>query len=181
MGGVETDVWGRTTLPGLFAAGEVACTGVHGANRLASNSLLEGLVFGARAAQAMCEPPAVGGMSAVHVVSGAASGVAAAALSSAPDAARVPDLMWHAVGVIREGRALAAAVAELHALHHQFERRASESRADEVLQRAASLATVGWLMARAAARRDESRGAHFRTDFPAKDDLHWKVHVAENR
>ena len=62
MGGVETDVWGRTTLPGLYAAGEVACTGVHGANRLASNSLLEGLVFGARAAKAMLEPPQAGGM-----------------------------------------------------------------------------------------------------------------------
>ncbi len=58
MGGVETDLWGRTTLPGLYAAGEVACTGVHGANRLASNSLLEGLVFGARAAQAMLLPDA---------------------------------------------------------------------------------------------------------------------------
>ena len=62
MGGVETDIWGRTTLPGLYAAGEVACTGVHGANRLASNSLLEGLVFGARAAQAMLQPPLAGGM-----------------------------------------------------------------------------------------------------------------------
>ncbi len=56
MGGVQTDLWGKTTVPGLYAAGEVACTGVHGANRLASNSLLEGLVFGARAAQAMLEP-----------------------------------------------------------------------------------------------------------------------------
>src|SRR6185503_20185332 len=62
MGGVETDVFARTTLPGLFAAGEVACTGVHGANRLASNSLLEGLVFGARAAKAMLEPPQAGAM-----------------------------------------------------------------------------------------------------------------------
>ena len=57
MGGIDTDDWGRTSLPGLFAAGETACTGVHGANRLASNSLLEGLVFGARAADAMQLPP----------------------------------------------------------------------------------------------------------------------------
>ncbi len=57
MGGIDTDEWGRTSVPGLFAAGETACTGVHGANRLASNSLLEGLVFGARAADAMQLPP----------------------------------------------------------------------------------------------------------------------------
>ena len=68
MGGVDTDAWGRTSLPALYAAGEVACNGVHGANRLASNSLLEGLVFGARAAAAMQEAPAAAALKADRVV-----------------------------------------------------------------------------------------------------------------
>src|SRR6202040_4285658 len=69
MGGIDTDQWGRTSLAGLFAAGEAACTGVHGANRLASNSLLEGLVFGARAAQAMLRPPQAAPVKADRVAS----------------------------------------------------------------------------------------------------------------
>jgi L-aspartate oxidase len=181
MGGVETDVWGRSTLPGLYAAGEVACSGVHGANRLASNSLLEGLVFGARAAQAMRQPPAEGGMPDVRVVSEEWPEAIGTPVDVYVTAAQVPELMWDCVGVTRDGGRLTTAVGELHALHCHFEDRAVTARADESVQRSASIATVGWLMAKAARRRVESRGAHFRTDFPAKDDLHWKVHVAESR
>jgi L-aspartate oxidase len=162
MGGVETDVWGRTTIPGLYAAGEVACTGVHGANRLASNSLLEGLVFGARAAQAMLQPPATGGMSNVTVIT--QTEASARASSSAPEATAIQALMWEAAGLIRHAEALAPAVAQLRQWSG-----------------ASDLALVGYLIARAALRRQESRGGHFRADFQARDDLNWRIHVAELR
>ncbi len=186
MGGVETDIWGRTTVPGLYAAGEVACTGVHGANRLASNSLLEGLVFGARAAKAMLDPPREGGMSNVRIVAEDRESAATPVLSRQPVDGpwidkTIRSLMWEAVGVTRHGGTLNAAVQKLRGLHHHFERVAAQFPADELSARASSLGSVGWLMAKAALRREESRGAHFRTDFPAKDDLNWKIHVAENR
>jgi L-aspartate oxidase len=168
MGGVETDLWGRSTVPGLYAAGEVACTGAHGANRLASNSLLEGLVFGARAAAAMQQPPREGGMQDVRVMSERVGTpgdccprepARSVPANGAED--EVKRLMWQAVGVIRDARGLELAVARLRAL------------ADS-----SDLALVGALIARAALHREESRGAHFREDFPSRDDLHWKVHVA---
>lgn len=164
MGGVETDVCGRTSIAGLFAAGEVACTGVHGANRLASNSLLEGLVFGARAAQAMCEPPAAGALdnTRVHDCSDEANRRdRAAAPNAAGDEAAVQALMWRDVGLIRHGDELGPAVSQL-----------------AVWSSKSDLALLGWLIAKAAWRREESRGAHFRADFPARDDLHWRAHTA---
>ena len=171
MGGVETDIWARTTLRRLYAAGEVACTGVHGANRLASNSLLEGLVFGARAAAAMLQPPASGEMSNVqeYVEPGlqrqpAADPTAGARAPGLETPAQVQSLMWSAVGLIRTRESLDAAAAQLDA---------SSARSD--------LALVGALIARAALRRQESRGGHYRADFPSKDDLHWRVHVAEKQ
>jgi L-aspartate oxidase len=175
MGGVETDTWGRTTLPGLFAAGEVACAGTHGANRLASNSLLEGLVFGARAAQAMIERPAAGSMDNVAVVSTPVESSLEAALAR-PRPARtdrseaeplqedVQSLMWNAVGLVREARQLRPAVRQLDAWSAQSD-----------------LALLGYLIASAALRREESRGGHYRADFPARDDLHWKIHVSQRR
>jgi L-aspartate oxidase len=183
MGGVETDLNGRTTLPGLCAAGEVACTGVHGANRLASNSLLEGLVFGARALEAMLERPRAGGMTNVRPSSAAdrTSGRSLDRPSPLPDESAIRSLMWSAVGLLRDATTLAPAVEQLRRWHTAFEPVAAERPEDEALGRVSSLATVGWLIARAALRREESRGGHFRTDFPARDDLNWRIHVADRR
>ncbi|MFA5908231.1 MAG: L-aspartate oxidase [Vicinamibacterales bacterium] len=190
MGGVETDLWGRTTVPGLYAAGEVACTGVHGANRLASNSLLEGLVFGARSAQAMLLPVEAGQMAeAVREVS--ASAAEGRSGGTSPKLARhlaseggliedsVRELMWNSVGLLRDGAALEAANDQLDAWYDAITRRVEAGGLSPSEWRLASIVTVGRLMARAALRREETRGGHARSDFPARDDVNFKVHIAE--
>lgn len=174
MGGVETDVFGRTSLPGLCAAGEVACTGVHGANRLASNSLLEGLVFGARAANAMRQAPAPGALEHVRVVAAEASTEPPLDGWSITD---VRHLMWTAAGLLRNRATLEPAVRQLDAWRRSLDPVPS----DLAGHASRHLVTVAWLIARAALRREESRGGHFRSDFPARDDLHWKIHIAEKR
>ena len=180
MGGVETDEWGHTSLQGLFAAGEVACTGVHGANRLASNSLLEGLVFGARAATAMQEPARAALLKQDRV--GARDlGLAAMrphlrqpAPSPQPLApAEIRDLMWRRAGLFRDRAGLEEAVATLEAASAVVEPDTPEGR------RQRNLTTVARLIARAALRREESRGAHFRADCPERDDARWKTHVVD--
>jgi L-aspartate oxidase len=175
MGGVETDLWGRTSIPALFAAGEVACTGVHGANRLASNSLLEGLVFGARAAQAMNGPLRHPELFAVSVP--ASSGEVPQAADPLPDADTVRDLMWRQAGLVRTGEGLEDAVRRLEGWRAMAGSRPPGTAARQL----ASLVTVGLLIARAALRRRESRGGHFRADFPARDDLHCGSHFADAR
>lgn len=180
MGGVTTDLDGRTTLPGLFAAGETACTGVHGANRLASNSLLEGLVFGARAGGAMREWDG-------HRASWGAD---VTALREWPEPAgpfeppmserEIREIMSRDVALFRDGAALAGAVRTLERAWRagcaQLDRGA---RLDAVAWRGWSVLTVARLVARAALRREESRGAHARQDFPARDDINWLKHVSD--
>jgi len=163
MGGVVTDVDGRTTIPGLFAAGEAACTGVHGANRLASNSLLEGLVFGARAGAAMVRWSGEGiGPEALAAMKNGDSPRFSQMKGTALD---VPQIMWQHVGLFRDAAGLRSALEQFGAPSD-----------DEP-----TVLTVGRLIARAALRREESRGGHYRLDFPQRDDLHWKRRVMETR
>jgi L-aspartate oxidase len=187
MGGVETDESARTSVPGLYAAGEVACTGVHGANRLASNSLLEGLVFGARAAVAMTETPraallkpdrimADGSWRRAHGTDGGDH--PPYAISDQPlamDRDAVRDLMWRSAGLFRSREGLRDAVAALE----RAGRTAPPATAEE--WRHQNLLTVARLIARAALRREESRGGHFRADFPQRDDIHWQVHLVDQQ
>ena len=167
MGGVRTDLEGRTSLGNLYAAGEVACTGVHGANRLASNSLLEGLVYGARAARAMASMKAA--VPATPGVSGGSNGRTGGDPESILK--QVRDLMWRQVGIVRTRAGLKNAVSELQDLRRQLPdcstRRGCET---------ANVHLVAELIARSALARQESRGAHYRTDFPETDDKKFHRH-----
>jgi len=173
MGGVRTDLDGRTSLPGLYAAGEVACTGVHGANRLASNSLLEGLVFGARAAVAMAADVggSVGG-AALDDVGGRVGDGRLDRVGGGDEAgmeawvAELRRLMWVDAGLLRDGTGLDRARAGLERLRATMpggmSRRAIEAR---------NVLTVAELMVTSAVGRMESRGAHFRSDYPGRDEV----------
>lgn len=169
MGGVRTNTCGETTLPGLYAVGEVACTGVHGANRLASNSLLETVVFAKRTVHRMfdiddAEPPP-------ELTPGALSLLPAGAGDEGTSLAEVQALMWDEVGIVRHGDGLRRAAIQLArwhgALDQSVSRDAFELRAVLVCAR---------LAAEAALRREESRGAHYRADFPEPDEA-WRRHL----
>ena len=172
MGGVATDLLGATSLPGLFAAGEVASTGVHGANRLASNSLLEGLVFGARSAAAMLNKhtpapfPAPQPNPRAESRPPAAPGPAIASLADPQKAVEeARGILWDKVGIIREGKHLSEAVKRLEELSRLGTPQCSRSVCEAI-----NILTVAPLIARCALAREESRGAHYRSDFPLKRD-----------
>ncbi len=155
MGGVRTDLHGLTSVPGLFAAGEAACTGVHGANRLASNSLLEGVVFGARAGEAMLG-------AGPQRSSGRTFGDEQFPLLTRE---ALQQLAWDGCGIARDAEGISKV---LHAIDHGGRLNIAEPDRRDYERR--NLATVLRLVAKAALKREESRGGHYRTDFPAKQD-----------
>ena len=169
MGGVRTDLQGRTSLAGLYAAGEVACTGVHGANRLASNSLLEGLVYGARAARTMKNEGILGKP---HASQSAAGEKPAPATDNVEAIiTQIQSIMWRDVGIVRSRETLQRAVSDLQILKkdlpHGTCRRCCE---------ASNIWQTGLLIAKSALARLESRGAHYRLDYPFHDDAKFKKH-----
>lgn len=186
MGGVKTDASGRTSIPGLYAAGETACTGLHGANRFPSNSLLEALVFGARA-----------GTSMLHDVPGSRHSSADLPGTVAPNAwnhsdkaegkhertacecdvaDKLRDIMWKQVGILRHARELKSAIDALGQLTVSLKDQRSGLECQH-------LQCVATLVARSALAREESRGSHYRADFPYRDDDDFQKHsiVAKGR
>jgi L-aspartate oxidase len=176
-GGVRTDLRGRTTVPGLYACGEVACTGVHGANRLASNSLLEGLVFAERIAADIATRPG-------------ASSAPGQPLPPEPSGHPLPApearyeiqrIMTEGAGVLRSADSLARAADRLERIHAE---------AQEALHRdgktaepcvetweVSNLCLVARVLVAAAGRRTETRGCHWREDRPERDDALWRRHI----
>jgi L-aspartate oxidase len=176
MGGIKTDLFGRTTLPGLYAAGEAACTGVHGANRLASNSLLEGLVFGARAAQAMLNDGWSQGRNFEGVLEATAPLSAAENQKLEEIIQKLQASMWAYAGLLREEATLRRGFAAQEACAAALAELAGAGKRSRRLSEALAMNRVAHAILSSALARAESRGAHFRNDFPHRDDAHYQKH-----
>ena len=181
MGGIHAGLDGETNVSGLLACGECACTGVHGANRLASNSMLEGLVFGIRTVESAVKlkraanaenrelsnsPETIAAQPEYSGDSAPTSQEIAAAKT------RVQEIMWQHVGLVRDAEGLSAALSILNELFVQFGKPVATREAIEL----ANMINAGWLVTRAALEREESRGAHFRSDFPSLNE-NWHCHL----
>lgn len=176
IGGVVTDLWGRTSIPGLYACGETASTGIHGANRLASNSLLEGLVFGERTVRALTTD--------LQQVSARVVRKVRLDLAEEPrpgnhpvvvreKRAELSRMMSRLCGIVRSREGLQAALESLGQIRGSLELPGLTVAELELF----NLITVGEHMVMSALVREESRGVHLRSDFPERDDANWKRHV----
>jgi L-aspartate oxidase len=179
VGGLSTDLLGATTLAGLWAAGEVAGTGLHGANRLASNSLLEALVFGESAgrlaSQAVMEKPASYQIIPVAHRRPARKGVE---IDVGDIRNSLQSLMFRQVGIQRDGEGLDEAAQQVDFWSQYVQAMEFDHPAGWELQ---NMLTVAGVMIRSAKERTESRGTHYRSDFPQTDDAHWHVHLGSVR
>ena len=175
IGGVTVDAEGRTSLPGLWAAGEVTSSGLHGANRLASNSLLEGLVFGTSCGKgAAAAAEATPDVFAVPPVEGRFVPEAGETLDVADLTNSLRSLMVRNMGIVRDREGLLEAERAVAFWCRYVLPREFPSRAGWELQ---NLLTVARLMIGSALQRAESRGVHYRSDFPSRDDDHWREHI----
>ncbi|MFE2477288.1 L-aspartate oxidase [Streptomyces sp. NPDC001194] len=173
-GGVRTDLHGRTTVPGLYACGEVACTGVHGANRLASNSLLEGLVFAERIADDIAGGAPAGSGPGIPVP-------ATGPLQPAEARYEVQRIMTDGAGVLRSAASLRTAAAALEDLYATaltaLETDGKTAVPGVETWEATNLLCVARVLVAAALRREETRGCHWREDHPDRDDAAWRRHL----
>ncbi|TDU76800.1 L-aspartate oxidase [Streptomyces sp. KS 21] len=173
-GGVRTDLHGRTTVPGLYACGEVACTGVHGANRLASNSLLEGLVFAERIADDIVAGTPAGTGPGIPVP-------ATGPLQPAEARYEVQRIMTEGAGVLRSAESLRTAAAALEDLYATaltaLESDGKTAVPGTETWEATNLLCVARVLVAAALRREETRGCHWREDHPDRDDAAWRRHL----
>jgi len=179
MGGVVVDRQGRTTVPGLWAAGEVSCTGLHGANRLASNSLLEAMVYGMHAGEgASAEASKIGDSFCAPLLENPAAKPITEPLDLADIRNSLKSLMWRNCGVRRDAEGLREAAESIQHWSRYVLPRQFSSPVGWELQ---NMRCAAHLIIAGATARQETRGSHFRTDFPETDDAHWNRHMTYRR
>lgn len=175
MGGIKTDSWGRTSIKGFYAVGEAACNGIHGANRLASNSLLEGLVFGRRIGKQITE-----NLNFLKSIPRIIPKIQYTRRSTTeqPDAEKMikelQALMVQYVGIVRNEESLKKAREIIHQMQHLVSSTATLSEKDMELK---NMLLLSSLVVEAARLRKESRGAHYRSDYPQADDVSWQKNI----
>ncbi len=169
MGGIYTDDWGRSTLKGLYACGEAACNGVHGANRLASNSLLEGVVYGGRSAKAAVRDNDNREIREQDIDINEIIVIE----DTQTELEKIQSCMWKNVSVSRDEPDLDDAIEYLTQFLARFEGKTPADRNTAELE---NLATVGLLMAKAAKERRGSRGGHYRKDYPDRIKDNWHIY-----
>lgn len=174
VGGVTVDIEGRTTIPGLWAAGEVSSSGLHGANRLASNSLLEGLVYGSSCAHGAVAAAAKmpDSLTALPIRHRLDQAIEPLDIMDIRNSLRA--LMVRQMGIVRDRKRLEEAKRDVEFWRRYVLAREFDSRPGWELQ---NLLTIAYLMIETALRREESRGCHFRSDFPKRDDANWQRHL----